>query len=221
MELAQVVFKGKTPGNSAIELEANQVKDDGGAQMEVATESGSLTVVGAADPPPVFSNPRPPLNATVTEPQPTISVEITDVGSGGDPDAIQMRIEDGSGSSSFSRGSPGASWDGTTFLVDLKEAAITLTLAAGEVDIWATAADRGGHLATTTWSFTMQATTMSIAAVVAAHSGDPTLIDDADILWAIELWIEGTEVPGTGKMIDDEEILKLIDLWIEETPMES
>jgi|GEM_PF-6438868 len=215
VELAQVVFQGKAAGSSELQVQADQVKDDSGAQMEVGAAGGSLTVTGAADPPPVFSNPDPLLNAMVTDSQPTISIKITDVGSGVDPEAIQMRVEDSSGSHSFNKASPGANWDGTTFSIDLKEAGISL--AAGEIDVWVTAADRGKHMATTTWSFTVQAAVMSIVAAVAAHSGDPTLIEDEDILWAIGLWVEGTEVPGTGETISDEGVLSLIDLWIEGT----
>lgn len=57
--------------------------------------------------------------------------------------------------------------------------------------------------------------TLSIEQVVAAHTGDPRIIDDADILWAIGLWTKGEEVPGTGgQVIDDDTILDLIELWI-------
>jgi PKD repeat protein len=58
--------------------------------------------------------------------------------------------------------------------------------------------------------------------VVAQHSGNPTLIEDADILWAIDLWISGAEVPGTGgKTISDNEMLELIQLWISQQPVSS
>jgi hypothetical protein len=39
-------------------------------------------------------------------------------------------------------------------------------------------------------------------------------IDDNEILFAVELWIEGVPIPGTSLVIDDTAILRLIDLWI-------
>lgn len=222
VELAQVVFKGKAAGSSAIALQVNQVKDDEGVQLEVGARDGSLSVSGAADAPPVFSNPKPGLNAVIEDPQPTISIEISDVGGGVNPEEIQMRVEDNSGSHSFAKGSPGASWDGTSFSVNLKTAEIGLV--PGEITVWVTAADRGGQLATTTWSFTYkesEAPIASIIAAVAAHSGEPELIEDEDITWAIDLWIEGAEVPGTGQVITDEQILELINLWIEGGSLEA
>ncbi|MEM7827079.1 MAG: hypothetical protein QXQ40_02545 [Candidatus Aenigmatarchaeota archaeon] len=43
---------------------------------------------------------------------------------------------------------------------------------------------------------------MLIEGAIAMHSGDPILIEDTDIQWAIQLWISGEEVPGTdGQMI--------------------
>jgi hypothetical protein len=39
-------------------------------------------------------------------------------------------------------------------------------------------------------------------------------IDDDEILFAVELWIEGVPIPGTSLVIDDTAILRLIDLWI-------
>jgi len=113
-----------------------------------------------------------------------------------------MRVEDPSGSYSFTEDSVGASWDGITFDVDLREAGVSL--AEGEIIVCVTAADRGGHLATINWSFICvhpELWPLTLVAVVAANSGDPNLIDDQDILWAIGLWVEGTEVPGFGRPI--------------------
>lgn len=39
-------------------------------------------------------------------------------------------------------------------------------------------------------------------------------LDDDEILFAVELWIEGEKVPGTSINIDDAAILRLIELWI-------
>jgi len=61
-----------------------------------------------------------------------------------------------------------------------------------------------------------------IEEAVAEHSGDPTLVEDADILWAIQLWVSGEEVPGTGgQTIGDEKILELVQLWITGQPTSS
>ncbi|MCR4404744.1 MAG: hypothetical protein NUW06_05695 [Candidatus Acetothermia bacterium] len=221
VELAELVLRGKAAGSSGIALQVNQLKDDGGAPIEVRARDGSLTVTGGPDRPPVFSNPQPRVNAVIEDSQPTISIEISDVGGGVNPDEIQMRVEDSSGSHSFARGSPGASWDGTTFSIDLAVAGISL--AAGEITVRVTAADQEGHLATIDWSFTYREVqpVRTIPAAVAAHSGDPQMIEDEDIIWAIELWIEGAEVPGTGQVIADEEISVLIELWIEGSPVGS
>ncbi|MEM4723528.1 MAG: hypothetical protein QXP01_00785 [Candidatus Hadarchaeum sp.] len=42
-------------------------------------------------------------------------------------------------------------------------------------------------------------------------------LDDDEILWAINLWISGANVPGTSQIIDDATILRLIDVWITQT----
>lgn len=60
----------------------------------------------------------------------------------------------------------------------------------------------------------------TIEAVVAAYTGDPTIIEDADILWAIEQWIAGADIDGLGP-ITDGKILELIDLWVTGTPVTS
>lgn len=63
---------------------------------------------------------------------------------------------------------------------------------------------------------------LSIEEAVAQHSGDPTLVEDPDILWAIEFWINGAEVPNTGgKTIGDSEMLELVQLWINGQPVSS
>jgi len=54
-------------------------------------------------------------------------------------------------------------------------------------------------------------------ALDANHNG---YIDDAEILQAIQYWVTGEPLPGTGgAVISDEEILKLIDIWINHTPI--
>ncbi|MCR4405149.1 MAG: hypothetical protein NUW06_07770, partial [Candidatus Acetothermia bacterium] len=63
---------------------------------------------------------------------------------------------------------------------------------------------------------------LSVKVAVAQHSGNSALIEDEDILWAINFWISGAEVPGTGgKTISDSEILELIQLWISQQPVSS
>lgn len=42
-------------------------------------------------------------------------------------------------------------------------------------------------------------------------------LDDDEILWAINLWTSGANVPGTSQIIDDATILRLIDVWITQT----
>ena len=46
-------------------------------------------------------------------------------------------------------------------------------------------------------------------------------LDDAEILNAIEIWIRGTVVPGTGQTIEDEDMLWLVELWIGSEPVGS
>lgn len=71
------------------------------------------------------------------------------------------------------------------------------------------------------WSSTPRIN-VEIEEAVAEHSGDPTLVEDADILWAIQLWVSGEEVPGTGgQTISDEKILELVRLWITGQPVSS
>jgi hypothetical protein len=53
----------------------------------------------------------------------------------------------------------------------------------------------------------------SLAQFVAEHSGDKTLIDDTDILWAISFWVKSE--PLKGVILDDTTILNLIRLWAE------
>jgi hypothetical protein len=61
---------------------------------------------------------------------------------------------------------------------------------------------------------------LTIEQAVAQHSGSPTIIEDPDIIWAVELWVEDTIVPGTdGLKIDDAKILQLVGMWIEGTPV--
>lgn len=45
------------------------------------------------------------------------------------------------------------------------------------------------------------------------------VLDDDEILWAIELWINGEEVPGTGQTISDKKMLELINKWINGTQL--
>ena len=62
--------------------------------------------------------------------------------------------------------------------------------------------------------------TLAIEQAVAQHTGDPTIIEDPDIIWAIELWIASTPVPGTPNLvIDDDKVLELVELWIAGTPV--
>ncbi|MDH7505233.1 MAG: right-handed parallel beta-helix repeat-containing protein [Candidatus Acetothermia bacterium] len=61
---------------------------------------------------------------------------------------------------------------------------------------------------------------LTIEQAVAQHSGSPTIIEDPDITWAVELWVEDTIVPGTdGLKIDDAKILQLVGMWIDGTPV--
>jgi len=61
---------------------------------------------------------------------------------------------------------------------------------------------------------------LTIEQAVAQHTGDPTIIEDPDIIWAIELWIASTPVPGTDALvIDDDKVLELVELWIAGTPV--
>ncbi len=53
----------------------------------------------------------------------------------------------------------------------------------------------------------------SIAKQIAEHSGDGALIDDADILWAISLWVKNELLNGV--VLDEPTILNLIRLWAE------
>jgi len=325
--LAKVVFRGVAPGSSAIQVQLHRFDADGGADLlpTTATRAGSLTVEGppAEDlSPPRFSNERPPDGSMIGNDQPLISVEITDDRSGVDPDTIRLTITDSVGSHTFDRGSPGASWDGAVFSVDL--AAAGVALAEGPVTVTVTAADRAGNFGEALWHLFISAVTgaffevlelsisptsvdvgeevtitatikntgtergtrqvkltitdavgnviaedaktatvnkdatteivfkyrpteagtyraevaadtsksgsftvvglpppaLTIEQAVAQHTGDPALIEDADILWAVELWIMGEPVPGTGgQVIDDAMILKLVELWIMGEPV--
>lgn len=63
---------------------------------------------------------------------------------------------------------------------------------------------------------------MTVTQAIAANSGDPSIVDDADISLAIQLWVMGEAVPGTcGQTISDAEILRLIELWIGGQPISS
>lgn len=62
-----------------------------------------------------------------------------------------------------------------------------------------------------------QVTEASIERITDRNSNG--VIDDDEILWAINLWIAGVVVPGATKTIDDATILGLIDLWIRQTPI--
>lgn len=60
----------------------------------------------------------------------------------------------------------------------------------------------------------------TVEGTVAGHTGSPNIIEDADILWAIQLWITQTPIPEAGgAVIDDAKILELIGLWIGGTPV--
>jgi len=50
--------------------------------------------------------------------------------------------------------------------------------------------------------------------IVEAIAGGDKLIDDGEIMTAIQLWIKGEVVPGTGRTISDDEIMMLITYWI-------
>ncbi len=50
--------------------------------------------------------------------------------------------------------------------------------------------------------------------IAEAIAGSDKLIDDGEIMTAIQLWIKGEVVPGTGRTISDDEIMMLITYWI-------
>lgn len=54
-------------------------------------------------------------------------------------------------------------------------------------------------------------------AAIAQYSGSSIFIEDADILWAISLWIRGQIVPGTNETISDSKMLDLLSKWIKKT----
>lgn len=58
---------------------------------------------------------------------------------------------------------------------------------------------------------------LTIEDVIDANKNN--LIDDDEILKAIEFWILGSEVPGTGQTITDVKVLALLRLWILGTPI--
>ena len=60
---------------------------------------------------------------------------------------------------------------------------------------------------------------MTVAEAVAANSGDPDIVNDEDILLAIQFWIFGDVFPPAGEVISDADILNLIRLWVEGSPV--
>jgi PKD repeat protein len=59
-----------------------------------------------------------------------------------------------------------------------------------------------------------------VLSVPEAIAGDDSIIDDSEIISAIQLWINGEVVPETGRTISDEEILELIAYWISDTKVD-
>lgn len=223
--LGRVFFKGTLIGKSAIEVEVVSMFDDRARLMRPLLAEGELIVGQVSDlAPPQFFNLQPfgPVGIT----QPMISARVLDPGSGVDPETLLLEIRDSQRSLEFKREDPGVGWDGERFSVDLAQAGVSL--AQGEVHVQAWAADNSGHLGTAAWSFTVTGGGLTIERAIASlvpndppGVPDPDLvIGDQEILQAIQYWINGTPVPGTGgKVIDDVLILKLVQLWITGEPL--
>lgn len=214
--LARVRIRGQLLGNTPLMVTANRLEDDAGGSVSPTVEHGILTVGARLDVPPEFTGLQPQAFSVLSNTQPAITVDIGDVGSGLDPNTVQVVIVDSSRRQhSFDLQSHGASWDGHTFRVNLAQAGVSL--AAGRVDVEIHARDQGGHFGFAAWQFVVEGGGggpggQTIAQALDAN--DNGRLDDAEIVVAITLWITGTPVPGVGQLISDDEIKRLIQLWV-------
>jgi hypothetical protein len=180
--LARVTFRALAEGSSEITLQLTKFDADDGTDLLPSTTiaKGAITVTsGISDTtPPQFANPQPSPNSVVATSQPTISIEISDE-TGVDPDSIQITVADSSGAehafaTTAAAARPALEWSwkarpaalfaahpsasglinlSVKATVDLRAAG--LSLAEGSVTVTASARDRAGNRATTSWTFTV------------------------------------------------------------------
>jgi len=142
--------------------------------------SFTVSVVGPDTTPPSFTDRQPAPGSTVDTDQPTISVRITDPGSGVDPATISMRVTDASGASyPFNTESLGASFVDGLFSVNLSAAGIVL--AEGEVTVEVSATDNVGNPGSTSWSFTVALPPPPTAPTVSATTASVSRGETAQI----------------------------------------
>jgi hypothetical protein len=134
----------------------------------------------------------------------TITAKITNSGSEEGTEEVKLTITSGGSIVNQDSKTATVNKDATTTIVFKYKPSVA---GSYEVKVAADTSKSG--------AFTVKGGLKTIEQAVAQHSGSATVIEDADILWAIDLWIKDQQVPDTGgQKISDATLLNLIDMWV-------
>jgi hypothetical protein len=145
-----------------------------GTSWSVPSEVFSFTVDIVR---PTFSNIYPGQGSFVSDPSQTISLQITDMGSGVDESALAMSIE----GVFYDTTSPAVDWDGLNLTFDPAQIALTFS-DSQVVDVFVNSTDNAMNSNVTSWSFTVDTsapTTMVTIGTPSYVSGTMTYLNDS------------------------------------------
>ncbi len=207
-EVAQVVNQGivETP-------EGEVPTDDPDTE---APDDETVTPLGPRVSIPVAICEQPPkLEALLSST--TFLIRFQDRSTDADNDILTRLWDFGDGTTCSDDHTAGCSvsFDGKTFEGDVRSP-VHIFKGQGRFVTTLTVTDSQGHSDTTACPFTYG--DPPIETVLDANANH--VLDDAEVLRAIDLWVTGTPVPNTnGKLINDRLILTLIDKWIQGAPI--